>query len=355
MAEESMLVQTGRGVERDRYHRLPAVVFLAALTAVLAGCGGYSDLGEIEYAKMKVINGERDYLFELTDGLETTDEPRLRLAIIEALDEIGDRGAAMALVRTMKSDEDLTVRLAVPPVLARMQAVRSVEPLAEMMSSDDPQMRQAALLALRQMRDVPISAFLPGLQSTDGTVQAESVKALGRQRDPELIPIFFSAFFDPVTGPQARGQIVSELGKLGEEGLDALYHMYVQSDDEGDRADIRRELEASPSDRAVRLLAELDGEDGDFGWDLSWENPRGAEVVYGEVIEVNIVSNTNASLMLVTDRGRHVHCHFDEHTDELLYIKSEMAAGPVRVGVGGAADYIEEMTHIWAETIQIVP
>lgn len=333
--------------------RLLSAMLLGLL--LTAGCAGYRDLGEIEEARVKALNGERDYVFELAEGLETTDEANLRLAIIEALDAVGDRGATMALVRTMKSDPDAQVRVAVPPVLARMNARRAIEPLAEMVLDEDPQMRSAALLALRQMGEVPVDAYLPGLKSPDGTIQAEAVKALGQLRDPELVPVFFAAFFDPITGDQAREQLIVELAKLGEEGLDALFHIYVQSDDAGVHSDVRRELESSPSDRARRLLAELDGESGSFGWDLHWETPRGTEVVYGDVVEVNIVDGGNASLMLTTDRGRYVHCHFSGFTNELLYIKGELAKGPVRVGVGGSADYIEEMTHIWADTVQIVP
>lgn len=116
---------------------------------------------------------------------------------------------------------------------------------------------------------------------------------------------------------------------------------------------VRRELEAGPSDRAARLLAEYDT--GEGAWDLRWETPRGAKVVSGKVVEVNIVAQDNASLMLPTGGGRHVHCHFTGRTNELLYIKSEMASGPVRVSVGGSGYCAEEMIHVRADTIQIMP
>jgi hypothetical protein len=321
--------------------RRPLVFLSVLLALVLVGCGTIRDVRDIEYHKQKALLGDREYLFELAESLDYLDDPNLRLAVVDALDEIGDRGATMAL--------------AVPPVLARMGARRAVEPLAAMITDDDPNMREAALEALRRLGDVPAQAYLPGLKSPDGNVQTETVEALGMLRDPELVPVFFDAFFDPVTWAAAKRQIVVELGHLGEQGLDCLFHILLQTPDETMQSVVRREMEASPSDRAARLLAEYDSGEGAFAWDLSWETPRGATVVSGEVVEVNVVARDNASLMLVTDRGRHVHCHFTAHANELLYIKSELVKGRVRVSVGGSSSYIEEMTHVWADTIQIVP
>ncbi len=335
--------------------RKPLLVLSGLLALVLAGCGAVHDARDIEYHKQKALLGDRDYFFELTESLSYLEDANLRLAVVDALDEIGDKGATMALVAVMRTDPDPTVRLAVPPVLARMGARRAIEPLATMITDDDPNMRKAALAALQQFGDVPAQVYIPGLKSADPAVQTETVKALGMLRDPDLVPIFFDAFFDPVTQAGARKQIIAELGHLGEGGVDCLYHIMLQTPDTTMQQSVRRELEASPSDRAQRLLAEYDTGGEAFGWDLSWETPRGATVVTGKVIEVNVVATDNASLMLVTDRGRHVHCHFTGHTNELLYIKSEMAKGSVRVSVGGSSSYIEEMTHVWADTIQIVP
>jgi hypothetical protein len=329
--------------------------FPVALAVFLAGCGAVHDARDIEYHKQKALLGDRDYLFELTESLGYLDDVNLRLAVVDALDEIGDKGATMALVAAMRSDPDPTVRLAVPPVLARMGARNAIEPLAAMITDDDPAMRKAALAALQQFGDVPAQVYLSGLRSADANIQTETVKALGMLRDPDLVPIFFNAFFDPVTAAGAKKQMIAELGHLGEDGVDCLYHIFLQTPDATMGQAVRRELEASPSDRAARLLAEYDTGGEAFAWDLHWETPRGATVVSGEVVEVNVVATDNASLMLVTDRGSHVHCHFTGHTDELLYIKSEMASGRVRVSVGGSSSYIEEMTHVWADTIQIVP
>ncbi len=337
---------------------MPRKLFIgvfSVLALLFAGCGAIRDVHDIEVYKNKALIGDREYLFELAESLDYLDEPNLRLAVVDALDEIGDRGATMALVAAMRTDPDPTVRLAVPPVLARMGARRAVEPLSAMILDDDPSMRQAALEALRQLGEVPVQAYLPGLKSPDSGIQTETVKALGMLRDPDLVPIFFDAFFDPVTGAGAKKQLIVELAHLGEDGLDCLYHILLQTPDETMQSAVRRELEASPSDRAARLLAEYDTGEGAFAWDLRWETPRGAKVVSGKVVEVNVVAQDNASLMLLTDGGRHVHCHFTGHTNELLYIKSEMASGSVRVSVGGSSSYIEEMTHIWADTIQVMP
>ncbi|MCK4593000.1 hypothetical protein KAU45_00770 [bacterium] len=145
---------------------------------------------------------------------------------------------------------------------------------------------------------------------------------------------------DYLDDPNLRLAVV-ELAHLGEDGLDCLYHILLQTPDETMQSAVRRELEASPSDRAARLLAEYDTGEGAFAWDLRWETPRGAKVVSGEVVEVNVFAQDNASLMLLTDGGRHVHCHFTGHTNELLYIKSELVKGRVRVSVGGSSSYIE--------------
>jgi|GEM_PF-3369526 len=339
------------------FHRLLVALGYAVLALTLAACGGsIRSVTDVDHAKNKALIGQREYVFDLIDALEYADDPALKLVIVNALDEIGDPAATTGLVKVMKDqEEDPTVRTAVPLVLARIGDRRALEPLSQILLDPDSNMRRSALRALQSLGEVPVEAYLAGLRSPDEQIQLESVRGIGALRDISAIPLLFDVFFDSVTGFVAREQIVSELGRLGDPGLDALYHILIQTSDETLQGTIVREMENSPSDKAERLLAEYSGGEGGFGWDLRWETPRGEKVVSGTVLEVNIVAEGNASLILLTERGRHVHCHFASHTNELLYLKSEFAPGTARVSVGGSSYILEELLHINAETIQIVP
>jgi putative heme-binding domain-containing protein len=108
------------------------------------------------------------------------DEPRLRLKAAEALGRIGKAEAVPALLEAVRKGGDRFLEHAAVYALLRINDARSTRPA---LSDPSPRVRQAALVALDQMKDGGLTReqVVPLLDTDDPELQQAALEVMGRR------------------------------------------------------------------------------------------------------------------------------------------------------------------------------
>ena len=148
----------------------------------------------------------------------------VRLAAIEAIGWIGDKGCAMPVAARL-DDPAADVRIAAARVLGRLGNRQATEPLIKALKDTDERLRVAAAGSLGQLRDA--RGFKPLIRALDdpgGKVRAAAAGALGLLGDKQPVKPLIGALKDD--DPLVRYLAAGALGQLGDrravKPLDAL-------------------------------------------------------------------------------------------------------------------------------------
>jgi HEAT repeat protein len=98
-------------------------------------------------------------------------------AVATHLGDLGDSRAIPFLVKAMEqpSASDLPLRTAVALALAKVGGAQSSDELARLIDSEDPQVRSAALIGLREMRDPRAQGIAKRLQQHDSDAEVRRI------------------------------------------------------------------------------------------------------------------------------------------------------------------------------------
>lgn len=125
---------------------------------------------------------ERDIIEALRNTSHA--EPAVRMYLITALERLGHRSAAPAIIACL-ADADPNVRLQAAKAIGSFQGVsEAVKPLSGLLDEDDPSMRKVAIYALGQTRDpAAIPLLKPRLEDHQEDVRWNTALALATLGD----------------------------------------------------------------------------------------------------------------------------------------------------------------------------
>ncbi|MFQ6617180.1 MAG: HEAT repeat domain-containing protein [Fidelibacterota bacterium] len=222
-------------------------ILIFAILLLISCAAPVSSLKDVESALVDYRKGKKDKLKDLIDILENKDNPaEVRIAAAEALGETRDPGAIIALIKTVKELQKLSIQLEIAAVriLGETKNPSATEPLLEVLSSSREKYREIrntilaavqktsdektvialieaieeskedfyllqknvsrALAAIGDEKAVPALINIAKDEDIDITVRSRAIEILGAKKDPDLVPFFLDMLSSPKTQLQVR-------------------------------------------------------------------------------------------------------------------------------------------------------
>lgn len=169
---------------------------------------------------------------QLLAALESA-EWRVRAAVVQTLEEWGDRAPIERLIRALK-DEHEAVRAATAHALGALGNPKAIAPLVDALQDMTWLVRAAAVQALGRLGErVPVEPLMVALHDKDESVRAVAVRALGTMGERVPIERLLSAFQDSAW--QVREMALLALGARGGHIPRATLMAALQDEDESVR------------------------------------------------------------------------------------------------------------------------
>jgi HEAT repeat protein len=160
------------------------------------------------------------------------DEASIRKGAVEALGEIGDKGAVESLVQVLRYDKDKNVRFLAAKALGNTGEVEVVSPLIEALADKDGGIRSGAAQALGRIKDArAVGPLCETLRLEEySTVRDTTVWALGELKDAKAVETLIwdmqrGGGWYSLGGPQKA------LASIGEPAVEALIESLRWNDD----------------------------------------------------------------------------------------------------------------------------
>jgi HEAT repeat protein len=168
----------------------------------------------------------------MKDALEKERDMRVRIAVLEALGEMGPNAAPL-LRKTLIAEPSASLRLAAAKALHRMgaQAASAVPELTRAARDEDPIVRQAAALALAQIGPKATPGLLRllkfGETPQERRIAARSLGAIGLKAATEALPTLIDSLRDPDKTVQQAALVA--MGKMGPSAVPPLTQTLQQN------------------------------------------------------------------------------------------------------------------------------
>ena len=147
----------------------------------------------------------------------------LRNAALEILKKRGSRSFTLAVELLRDPDDDVALQGIL--ILDHIKDPRAVEPLRSTLHHENPNLAQAAIVAVGHLGDGrSIQDLLPFLES-DTWLQVAAVQALGDLRSPQAIESLNGLLTDLLVGPMAA-EAIAQIG--GPQALDRLSEHWLE-------------------------------------------------------------------------------------------------------------------------------
>lgn len=189
-------------------------------------------------------------------------DAKVRLAVIEALVQLGDIQAVVPLL-TKLEDQVAGVRRAAIEALARLGEKQVFTPLLAKLDDQDAAVRRSVIAALVRFDDKQaVVPLLAKLDDEDAGVRTKVVEALGKLGDKQAVVPLLAKLNDE--DADVREEVVEALGKLGDK--QAVVPLLAKLDDQA--ADVRTAViealgQLADKQAVVPLLAKLDHQNAD--------------------------------------------------------------------------------------------
>lgn len=159
---------------------------------------------------------DKNSLFPLIDCLEDTSS-QVRVNSLVALSNLGDPRSIEPIIELLDSEKDDAVRQMAILTLGPLgqKDKRIIPPLVKYLESENPRLRQYAVLSLGQTKSPEIiDPLLRILNDEDSYVRRACASALSDIKDPATVRQFIVRLKD--TSPEIRETAANALGKLGD-------------------------------------------------------------------------------------------------------------------------------------------
>lgn len=177
-----------------------------------------------------------------------------RAALVEALAQRADRGAAPAIAEAADEKNDRFVRLSAVRALALMGDATAVAPLAKAAAEQDDALRDAARYSLSVLKaPLVLEAIVEQLAKAQPPVQVELVRAIGARREPGAAAGLVKLARQGEAGMRARA--VQALGQIGDDQAASQLILLLAGKADGELADALEQAVALIAGRSARRAA----------------------------------------------------------------------------------------------------
>jgi HEAT repeat protein/beta-lactamase regulating signal transducer with metallopeptidase domain len=191
----------------------------ATAAAVNSLIGALSDSdAEVRMSSVQALGQLEDEraVIALSNALRNDSDARVRRVAAWALGNIEDARAVPALTHALKNDRDAEVRRTSVWALGQIESASAVPALTEAMRDADSEVRSTAVWALGQIEDrSAVPALIQVLRDSDAATRKQAAWALGQIEDAAAVPALAAALRDAdasvrSTAVWALGQIEAE-------------------------------------------------------------------------------------------------------------------------------------------------